>query len=104
MLSKNQEIIGGANNFWLYSKTDEFDLTHLATSDFFIIYSRLSLKTTTAQIAIDFKKTALVIVDLQNYFLSSSLKRPTDAIGLKVVDNFLQHALSACRMAQIPIM
>ena len=54
--------------------------------------------------AIDPKKTALVSVDLQNYFLSPSLGRPADALGLKVVDNLLQHALPACRKAQIPIM
>ena len=50
---------------------------------------------------IDPKKTALVCVDLQNYFL---LGRPTDAVGLNVVDNLLDAAIPACRKAGIPVL
>ncbi|MCJ1349273.1 hypothetical protein MMC31_007509 [Peltigera leucophlebia] len=56
-----------------------------------------------ARVAIDPAKTALVIIDLQNYFLSPSLGRPSDAIGLKVVDKLLEHVIPACRKAGIPI-
>ena len=101
---RSHKVIGCEDNFWLHSEADGFDLTHPATPDYASIYPRIPLKTTTAQVTIDPAKTALVIVDLQNYFLSPSLGRPTDAIGLKIVDNLLQQAIPACRKAGIPIM
>lgn len=103
MVTRSQEVISGRDNSWLCSEADgadQFDLTHPATPDSASIYPRIPLKTTTAQVSIDPAKTALVIVDLQNYFLSPSLGRPTNAIGSKVVGKFLQHAIPACRKAR----
>ncbi|KAL9607124.1 MAG: hypothetical protein Q9167_007933 [Letrouitia subvulpina] len=57
----------------------------------------------TGPVAIDPTKTALVVIDLQNYFLSPLIDRPPDAVGLKVVDKLLQHAIPACRKAGIPV-
>lgn len=68
------------------------------------IWPRLSLETTTGPVAIDPAKSALVVVDLQNYFLSALLGRPSDSVGMKVVDELLGHAIPACRKAGIPIM
>jgi hypothetical protein len=65
---------------------------------------RISLETTTDCVAIDPTKTALVVVDLQNYFLSPSLGRPTSGVGMKVVDQLLKVAIPACRKAGIPIL
>ena len=104
MGSRSQEVIGCGDNFWLHSEAEGFDLTHPTTPKSASIYPRIPLNTTTAQVTIDPAKTALVIVDLQNYFLSPSLGRPIDAPGLKVVDNLLHHAIPACRKAGIPIM
>lgn len=103
MASRQQEVIGGQKNFWLHSEADGWDLTHAPTPLSAAIYPRISLETTSARVAIDPAKTALVIIDLQNYFLSPSLGRPSDAIGLKVVDMLLEHAIPACRKAGIPI-
>ena len=104
MASRSQVVIGYGDNFWLCSEADGFDLTHPENPNSAPIYPRIPLNTTTADVAIDPAKTALVIVDLQNYFLSPSLGRPTDAIGLRIVENLLEHAIPACRKAGIPIM
>ena len=103
MASGQQEVIGGKKNFWLHSKADGWELTHPPTPLSPAIYPRISLATTSASVAIYPAKTALVIIDLQNYFLSPNLGRPSDAIGLKVVDKLLEHAVPACRKAGIPI-
>jgi hypothetical protein len=84
------EVIGGEKNFWLYSKTGGFDLTHPRTPTSPRIYPRIQIETTTGYVAIDPSKTALVVVDLQNYFLSPSLGRPTSGVGMKVVDQLLK--------------
>ncbi|KAL5322051.1 hypothetical protein ACEPPN_010019 [Leptodophora sp. 'Broadleaf-Isolate-01'] len=97
------DVIGGKENFWLHSELTGFDLTHPPTPTSTPVYPRISLNTTTERVAIDPSKTALVVVDLQNYFLSTSLGRPSDAAGLKVVDRLLKHAIPACRKAGIPV-
>jgi hypothetical protein len=98
------EVIGGEKNFWLYSKIDGFDLTHLRAPTSPRIYPRIPLETTAACVATDPSKTALVVVDLQYYFLSPSLGHPTSGVGMKVVDQLLKVAIPACRKANIPIL
>ena len=104
MPSAKQEVIGGEKDFWLHSEADGFDLTHPPTPTSPPIYPRIVLETTTEPITIDPHKTALVVVDLQNYFLSPCMGRPSDAVGLKAVDKLLRYAIPACRAAGIPIM
>jgi len=103
MASGQLEVIGGEKNFWLYSETNGFDLTHPPTPTSPSIYPRIQLETTKGLIAIDPIKSALVIVDMQNYFLSPSIGRPSDGIAMKAVDELLKHAIPACRKANIPI-
>jgi hypothetical protein len=103
MASGQREVISGEKNFWLHSKADGFDLTHPPTPTSPSIYPRILLETTKARVAIDPAKTALSVVDLQNYFLSPCLGRPSDASGLKVVDKLLRYAIPACRKAGIQI-
>lgn len=100
---KQQDVIGGPKNFRLYSEHDGFDLTNPATPASPSIYPRIPLKTTTAPVAIDPAKTALVVVDLQNYFLSPALGRPSESAGLRVVDQLLRSAIPACRKAGMQI-
>ena len=68
------------------------------------IYPRLTLQATKARVPIDPAKTALLVVHLQNYFLSPALGRPSDGPGMKVVNKLLEYAIRACRKADIPIM
>ncbi|KAF5013946.1 hypothetical protein FDECE_75 [Fusarium decemcellulare] len=103
MESDKGEIIGGEKNFWLYSKVNGFDLTHPATPSSQPIYPRIPLCTTKERIAIDPKKAALVVIDLQNYFLSPLLGRPKEGVGMDLVDRLVKHAIPACRRAGMPV-
>ena len=92
------EIIGGAKNFWLHSpKNNTYDLTHPPTPTSSPVFPRTELETTKARVTIAPAKTALVIIDLQNYFLSPALGRPRDAVGLKVVEKLVEVGIPACR-------
>lgn len=95
------DVIGGKKNFWLHSESTGFDLTYPLTPTSTPVYPRIPLNTTTERVAIDPSKTALVVVDLQNYFLSPSLGRPLNVVGMKVVDRLLKYAIPACRKAGI---
>ena len=103
MHTYERKVIGGAKNFWLYSKSEGYDLTHPPTPSSEPVFPRIKLSTTSEPATIDPKKTALVVVDLQNYFLSPALGRPRDAVGMKVVDNLLKFAIPACRKLGIPV-
>ena len=76
MPAEQQEVIGGKRNFWLHSEADGFDLTHPATPTCPPLYPCVLLETMKARLAINPAKSALMIVDLQNYFLSPSLDAP----------------------------
>ncbi|KAI6083710.1 Isochorismatase-like protein [Hypoxylon rubiginosum] len=97
------EVIGGSKSFWLYSKARGYDLTHPPTPDSAPIYPRIPLETTTGQVTIDPSKAALVVIDLQNYFLSPLLGRPSKSVGFEIVDKLSEYAIPACRKAGIPI-
>jgi nicotinamidase-related amidase len=103
MASGQLKVIGGEKNFWLYSESNGFDLTHPPTPTSPSIHPRIQLETTKGLIAIDPNKSALVIVDMQNYFLSPSIGRPSDGVAMKAMDELLKHAIPACRKASIPI-
>lgn len=45
-----------------------------------------------------------MVVDLQNYFPSPLIGRPTDAVRLKAVYQRLQYAIPACRKAEMAIL
>ena len=92
------KIIGGAKNFWLHSvPNNEYDLTHPTTPTSAPVFPRMELETTKARVKIAPAKTALVIIDLQSYFLSPALGRPRDAVGLTVVKQLIDLAIPACR-------
>lgn len=103
MAATKQSVIGGRDNFWLYAKGSGFDLTHPETPDSPPIFPRIHLKTSKKPIAIDPRKIALVPVDMQNHFLSAALGRPTDSVGLGVVDKLFKFAIPSCREAGIRV-
>ena len=101
--SSTQETIGSPENFWLYSPETGYDLTHppLPTSN--PIYPRITLQTRTTPITISPSKTALVIIDLQNYFLSPALGHASDSPGLAAVSKLIDHVIPSCRKENIQI-
>lgn len=62
-------VIGNTKSFWLYDSETGFDLTHPETPQSPSVKPSLTVKTTTAPVTIDPAKSALVIVDMQNFFL-----------------------------------
>ncbi|KAK3058847.1 hypothetical protein LTR09_000412 [Extremus antarcticus] len=97
-----QAVIGSAKNFWLFDTTNGFDLTHPPTPDSPPVNPRVTFETKTSQIAIDPAKSALVVVDMQNYFLSAALGR-AKGHGHAAVDKLVEHAIPACRRAGIRV-
>jgi hypothetical protein len=102
-MTRNVKIIGGPEDFWLYSETGGYDITHPGSKpDAPKVYPRMTLQTQEARAVIDPAKTALVIIDLQNYFLSPALGRPSESLGIQVAEKLTSVAIPACRKAGIP--
>jgi nicotinamidase-related amidase len=99
-LEANNEsiIIGNASNFWRYSSKNGFDLTRQNDHQ---TCSSINLETTTTPIIIDPVRSALVIIDMQNFFLHPSV-RSHDA-GLAASKQLLEYAIPAARKANIQI-
>ncbi|KAG9548718.1 Isochorismatase hydrolase, partial [Aureobasidium melanogenum] len=96
-------IIGTADNFWLHSsKEDSFDLTHPQSPSSEAISPRLDLTTSTTPITLDPQKTALVIIDMQNFFLSEGFGRKKGA-GHDAAKNLEQYAIPAVRKAGMQV-
>ncbi|KAJ4201828.1 hypothetical protein NW767_006366 [Fusarium falciforme] len=104
MTDDKTKVIGGKNNFWLWSQESGFDLTHPDEPSSPPVYPRISLTTSTEQVTIDPAKTALVVVDMQNYFLSPLLGRPYDGPGQMMAISLEEQIIPACRRADIPIL
>lgn len=100
--SNGKLILGNKDNFWLWSESEGYDLTHPDSPDAEPGHSRLKLYTTNSPITIDPKKTALVIIDMQNYFLSPVLGR-SSAEAQRVETVLLDTAIPAARKAGIQI-
>ena len=94
----HRAVIGDAKNFWLYSSKTGFDLTHPPKPSSDPITPNVTVKTTTTPITIDPAKSALVIIDMQNFFLSPAFGR-TKGAGHAALDQLVEHAIPAARKA-----
>ncbi|EME45500.1 hypothetical protein DOTSEDRAFT_71270 [Dothistroma septosporum NZE10] len=101
-LEHYRAVIGNAQNFWLYSSTTGFDLTHPPKPTSPPITPSVTIQTTTSPITIDPAKSALVIIDMQNFFLSSALGKVRGP-GHDALDRLVEHAIPACRKAGVRI-
>ena len=99
---EQQTVVGTSSNFWLHSDKDGFDLTHPQTPSSPLVYPRLTLQTSTSPITIAPSKTALVIVDMQNYFLAPELGRKLGP-GHEAANALLKYAIPAARKAGIQV-
>jgi isochorismate hydrolase len=78
------------------------DLTHPPTANATPITPTVTIETKTSPITIDPAKTALVVIDMQNYFLSSALGRAKGR-GHAALEQLVDHAIPACRKAGIRV-
>jgi len=95
-------VIGGASNFWVYSSEHGFDLTHPAKPGNATAEPHVKIETSTTPVTIDPASSALVIIDMQNFFLSPAFGRARGA-GHAALDQLVQHAIPAARKAGIRI-
>ncbi|EXJ80583.1 hypothetical protein A1O1_08729 [Capronia coronata CBS 617.96] len=102
--SHRKAIIGDPKgNFWLYDSAAGIDLTHPPTPTSATPTPNYTLATTTLPVKIDPAKSALVIIDMQNFFLSPSLGRPADSKGLLAQQQLLKYAIPAARKAGVRV-
>lgn len=95
-------VVGHPSNFWLFSHHNGFDLTHPPTPSSPPVYPRVTLRTTNTPITITPSKTALVIIDMQNFFLSAAMGRQRGE-GHEAEDVLLELGIPAAREAGIQI-
>ena len=103
MEPEKAKIIGGLKDFRVYSKTDGFNLTHPPMPRASCISPRILLQTTKKRAVIDPAKTALVIADLRNCFLSPSIGCPSNSVGVELIDRLSKQAMPACRKTNVPM-
>lgn len=89
--------IGGSSDYWLYHPSTGYDLTRSHTP-------RLSLTTTTSQpITICPSTTALIIIDMQNFFLNPAAGRPFNPTAHAAEKKLLDVAIPACNDSGIQV-
>lgn len=101
--SQMKTVLGSADNFWLWSPESGWDLSHPETPHSEPVTPRLHLNCYISNIAIDPSKTALVIIDMQNFSLSSALKPDLVPAVYQAQDALLKYAIPAARRAKIQV-
>ncbi|KAI3391879.1 hypothetical protein diail_6678, partial [Diaporthe ilicicola] len=100
-MPQNFDVVGNTEaNFWLHSPEHGFDLTRPDKPRAAQVTPRIRLSTTTAPVIIAPKKTALVIVDMQNFFLGMS---STKGEGHKAEEALLSAGIPSARDAGIQV-
>jgi nicotinamidase-related amidase len=94
-------VVGNKNNFWLWTEETGFDLTHPATPTSDPVLPRLSFSAYNTTLTIAPLKTALIIVDMQNFMLSQPLNERH--VGHDVELALVTRAIPAMRKANIQI-
>jgi nicotinamidase-related amidase len=100
--TSQRAIIGSPSNFWLHSPQTGFDLTHPSSLSAGDPGPKVTIQTTHSPITISPSKSALVIIDMQNFFLSPAFGQ-TRGPGHAACDQLIQHAIPAARKAGIRI-
>ena len=96
-------LIGCKANFWLHSSSTGFDLTHPSPPTTPSPGPRLTLQTTTTPVTIAPHKSALVVIDMQNFFLSPALGRSPSSPGQAACRQLIEHAIPAARRAGVRV-
>lgn len=97
-------IIGNLDHdYWVWDSEKGFDLTRTFKPEAKVLNKAVTLTTTKADVKIDPAISALVVIDMQNFFLSTALGRPADSKGLQTERQLLDHAIPAARKAGIQI-
>ncbi|CAF9909835.1 MAG: hypothetical protein HETSPECPRED_009532 [Heterodermia speciosa] len=104
--STKRALIGSPPNHWLWSSSPlYFDLTRPPPPEYPLPSpsTTINLSTTTTAVILDPNTSALLIIDMQNFFLSTCLGRPADGAGNRAARCLLNDAIPAARRAGIRI-
>ncbi|KAL8934361.1 MAG: hypothetical protein Q9216_005948 [Gyalolechia sp. 2 TL-2023] len=101
--TSKRTVIGGADNFWLFHEKLGFDLTHPSSPESAPIYPRLTLQTSKTPVTLAPQKTAVVVIDMQNLFLSPAMGREKGP-GHAAEQALLEKCIPAARKAHIRIL
>ncbi|KAL1796587.1 hypothetical protein ACET3X_005127 [Alternaria dauci] len=102
-LADYYDSIGSPSNFWSHSSKDGFDLTHPSIHSSPVSGPTHVIQTSTEPITIDPSKSALVIIDMQNFFLSEAFGRDQKGPGHAACEQLVTHAIPAARKAGIRV-
>lgn len=95
-------VVGSQGNSWLWSPDSGWDLTHPSAPDAEPCQSSLVLPCEISNVTIDPRKTALVIIDMQNISMSTVLN-PHVAALFRAQDALLRHGIPAARKTDIQV-
>jgi hypothetical protein len=96
--AENETIIGNSFNFWRDSSKNGFDSTRQNNHE---TCSSINFETTTTPIQINPARSALAIIDMQNFFLHPAVR--SHDTGLAASKQLLEYAIPAVRKAGIQI-
>jgi len=95
-------ILGNQKNSWVYDSRTGFDLTHRDEPTSPMIKDAVTIETAETAVTIDPGKSALIIIDMQNYFLSATLGR-SKGKGTDAMKHLVEEAIPAARKASIRV-
>ncbi|USP77807.1 uncharacterized protein yc1106_05081 [Curvularia clavata] len=96
-------LIGSSSSFWSHTSQSGFDLTHPPTHSSKISGPSFTIQTSTQPITVDPSKSALIIIDMQNFFLSEAFGRNQQGAGNAACKQLIEHAIPAARKAGIRV-
>jgi nicotinamidase-related amidase len=99
----NKVVVGQSDNFWLWSANSGWDLTHPPTPDAPPVQPSLLLSCEISKLTIDPAKTALVIIDMQNYSMNTALGGRISPAVFRAMDMLLKYGIPAARKANLQI-
>ena len=101
--SLQSHVVGSSRNFWIWPRDSGWDLTHPSTPTAPPVQGRLHLNCHVSNVFLDPAKTALLIIDMQNFSMSSALGEVDVPAVSQAQDMLLQYAIPAARKANIQV-
>lgn len=101
--SNKKIVVGTLDNFWLWSPEEGYDLSRPSNPDSTPVLSSLHLECQVSNITIDPAKTALLLIDLQNFTLNRALRRDLPLEMFQAKKTLLEYGIPAAKKAGIQI-
>lgn len=101
--ASRKTMLGSPDNFWLWSPEEGFDLSRPPNPDSSPVSSSLRLECQVSNTTIDPAKTALLIIDVQNFTLGAALRNDLSPEMFEAEQAILKYGIPAARRAGIQI-